>query len=349
MTIEATVSNSGDLRAKYATLASKGVRARDAAEQLGVSEEALVALECGASATRLRVEIPAMFAAFRAWDEATALTRNDAVVSEITGRYGALEGEGHLYQIVGDPIDLRLFFQHWKSAYAVRASARGRVLRSVQFFDGAGEAVHKVYAKGEGDDARFDAMVAAFASEDQRPIAASARVERAATSEGDVDRAAFLQAWGAMQNTHDFFGLLRRFGASRAQAMRLAEGTYTRALPVSALGRALEGAVSAKVPLMVFVPNRGCVQIRSGLIERVKVIDGWLNVLEPTFNLHVQPSRASALWRVEKPTSVGTITSVELYDARGENVLMIFGLRKGNDREREDWRALASGLSASQG
>lgn len=345
MTMQSAISKDTTLREQYAALAGKGVRVRDAAEQLGVSEEALVALECGAGTTRLRVEIPAMFAALRGWESATALTRNGAVVSEITGRYGALEGEGHLYQIVGDPIDLRLFFQHWKSAYAVRSTARGRALRSVQFFDAHGEAVHKVYAKGEGDDARFDAFVAAFASDDQRAtVLAEPAVEPAPSAERAVDREAFLQAWGAMQNTHDFFGLLRRFGATRLQSMRLAEGRYTAQLPLSALGGLLEGAVNARVPLMMFVPNRGCVQIRSGLIERVKVIDEWLNVLEPTFNLHVQQSRAKELWRVEKPTSVGTITSIELYDARGESALMIFGLRKGNDREREDWRALATSV-----
>jgi putative hemin transport protein len=147
-----------------------------------------------------------------------------------------------------------------------------------------------------------------------------------------------------MENTHDFFGLLRRFGLSRQRALSLAEGAHAQRLDPSALAVMLARAANEEVPLMVFVPNAGCVQIRSGVIKRVASMDGWLNVLDPAFNLHVDERRAGQLWRVEKPTLTGTITSVELFDDQGENVLMVFGVRKGQERERADWRALAQGL-----
>ncbi len=346
MTTEAMITGESALRERRAALQAErpGTRARDAAELLGVSEEALVALDCGHGVRRLRPELFALFAAMRQWDSATALTRNRAVVSEVTGRYGAVEGDGHVCQIVGDPIDLRLFFQHWKHAYAVQTSARGRELRSLQFFDARGEAVHKVYAKGAEDARRFDALVSEFASDDQGTHVERAPRARGPASEGVVDRAAFLAEWKKMENTHDFFGLLRRFGVSRQRALALAEGEHAQRLEASALAVMLERAKSEAVPLMVFVPNAGCVQIRSGLIERVAPMEEWLNVLDPTFNLHVDRSRAGQLWRVEKPTLSGTITSVELFDDQGENVLMVFGLRKGVDRERADWRALALSL-----
>ena len=44
-------------------------------------------------------------------------------------------------------------------------------------------------------------------------------------------------AWGALKQTNLFFGLMRQFGVTRAQAMRLAGPEFARAVP--ALGRAV--------------------------------------------------------------------------------------------------------------
>jgi putative hemin transport protein len=347
MTIEHT--DDSTLSHRYAALrgADPSLRVRDAAARLAVSEEALVALDCGAHTTRLRCEPRAILQAIREWKLATALTRNGAVVSEVTGRYSAVEGGEHVAQVVGDPIDLRLFFSHWRSAYAVRGTARGRPLLSVQFFDRHGEAIHKAYAKGEGDDARFDALVAAFASDDQRQAVQNEPVALRGADNTDVDREAFAQAWSAMTNTHEFFSLLRRFDVSRPRALALVEGRYAWRLAPDVLAPLLDAAAASALPLMFFVANRGCIQIHSGAIERVRPMEGWLNVLDPAFNLHVQQRSIVAAWRVEKPTSDGVITSVELYDAQGESVLLVFGLRKDQGPERADWRALVGSLTPS--
>ena len=47
------------------------------------------------------------------------------------------------------------------------------------------------------------------------------------------------------------------------------------------------------------------------------------------------------LWRVRKPSTDGVITSWEAFDADGELVVQLFGARKPDVPEREDWRALA--------
>jgi putative hemin transport protein len=39
---------------------------------------------------------------------------------------------------------------------------------------------------------------------------------------------------------------------------------------------------------MVFVGSPGCIQIHSGPVKNIKVMNEWLNVLDPDFNLHVR-------------------------------------------------------------
>ena len=48
-------------------------------------------------------------------------------------------------QVVGE-IDLRLFLRHWAFGYVLDEDTRSGPRRSLQFFDRAGAAVHKVYA-----------------------------------------------------------------------------------------------------------------------------------------------------------------------------------------------------------
>ena len=106
----------------------------------------------------------------------------------------------------------------------------------------------------------------------------------------------------------------------------------------------LEGAAATGLPVMVFVGNRGCLQIHAGPVHRIEPIGPWLNVLDPTFNLHLREDRVTAAWVVRKPSAHGDIHSLELYDAAGELAAQIFGHRPAQGEERADWRALVTGL-----
>ena len=38
---------------------------------------------------------------------------------------------------------------------------------------------------------------------------------------------------------------------------------------------------------MIFVGNRGCVQIFTGVVEKLMPMKGWLNIFNPAFTLHL--------------------------------------------------------------
>jgi putative hemin transport protein len=98
---------------------------------------------------------------------------------------------------------------------------------------------------------------------------------------------------------------------------------------------------------MIFVGNRGAIQIHTGTIHNVQRMHGWLNVLDPRCNLHVREESIASAWVVRKPTSDGIVTSFELYDAAGENVLLMFGKRKPGAVEDPRWRELVASLPAA--
>jgi putative hemin transport protein len=314
---------------------------------LGVPEAALLeARRLRGEATLLRrPEAPgglvALLGRLGAVGEAMALTRNESCVHEKTGVYAAPTFQDGMGQTLGE-IDLRLFPTHWAHGYAVHEAARP----SLQFLDAAGVAVHKVYATEATDAGAWEALIDEIADPTAPAAAlASPPPPEAARPDAEVDVAALKAGWAALEHSHDFFGLLRRVGATRAQAVRLGGPEFARPVGRGAARTVLAAAADERVPLMIFVGNPGCVQIHSGPVERIETRGPWLNVLDPGFNLHLREDRVDSAWIVRKPSVRGDVHSLELFDRDGFCFAQVFGERPPGETERNDWRALVAGLA----
>lgn len=325
------------------------VRPFDLAQKLGVSELELVAARAGTSeVTRLRQDLDALLPELATLGEVMGLTRNRSAVLEKHGLWAPFSAEGGVGLVLDGGLDLRLFLMAWRHTFAVTSETPRGLRRSLQFFDAHGVAVHKVFVRETAEmaqQAAFDALVARFADEDQRP---GASVTMAAVKEdkpdAEVDLDAFRKSWLALNDTHEFFPMLRRFGVGRTQALRLAPEGHARQAPLSAARATLEHAAEHELPIMIFVGNRGCIEIHTGPIHKVKVMEPWLNILDPETNLHLRQDHIASAWVVTKPTVDGPVTSLEVFDERGENIALLFGKRKPGQPEDPRWRTFALGL-----
>jgi putative hemin transport protein len=351
-----------DLREAYQTARRAGAsRHRDIAAQLGVSEGELIAAHVGAGplsqglrARRLRAEWPRLIAALETVGPVRALTRNASCVHEKTGIYSHTSANGpadrEMGLVLGGDIDLRVFYSRWAHGFAVdEASDKSgdkSVQRSLQFFDASGTAVHKVFMKPATDLVAWERLVSNFVAAASNPglEPAAPAAPTAEKPDAEVDIEAFHQAWASMRDTHEFFGLLRTHGVTRTQALRLAEPRFVRQVDAASAQQVLSGAASTGTPIMVFVGNPGMIQIHTGPVKKVAVMGPWLNVLDPGFNLHLREDHIASAWVVRKPTSDGLVTSLELFDAQGETIAMLFGERKPGRAELCTWRELVDGL-----
>lgn len=329
--------------------AKPGLRIYDAAEQLDVSEARLLRIDADVRTVRLRPDWASLLAGIEGLGEVMALTRNRHAVHERHGVYRNLSVSGAMGLFVGEQIDLRLFLSQWRHAYAVFPHDARTRRPSIQFFDASGRAVHKVHATPETDMAAWQALVGAFADNDADADVdfAPLPMRQPARPDAQIDAAALRAGWEALKDTHDFFGLLKRLGAGRVQAMRLVGEDLARPLADGAVRRVLEAAAFGPVPIMVFVGNSGCIQIHTGPVARLKATGDWFNVLDPAFNLHLRETGIASTWLVRKPTADGVVTSVEAFDHAGETIAMLFGKRKPGESERADWRALTAALAES--
>lgn len=163
-------------------------------------------------------------------------------------------------------------------------------------------------------------------------------------ADDDIDLHGFRTAWAGMTDTHAFFGLLKKFHLDRHQALRLIGREFAYQVTLDAASQLLHLAAQHQTPIMVFVSNRGMIQIHSGPVSKIAVMGSWLNVLDQGFNLHVLQSALGSAWLVRKPTSEGIVTSLELFDHQHDNIAMFFGKRKPGIPELTAWRSIVAQL-----
>lgn len=327
-----------ELRSRYDAVAARQPRARirAIATELGVSELELVAAGVGGlRSIPLRKPPQDIFRELGGLGRVMALTRNEWCVHERHGRYEDIRAGKTMGIVLGPDIDLRMFFSDWAHAWAVDADGR----KSLQFFDRAGTAVHKVYLTSESDHAAFEALVARYTESNP----AWPALEPLPPKDPDVLDAAppgLREEWLAMQDTHEFFGLLKRHRVKRLTALRDVGSDLAQRVPTDMAERVLNDVVDRDIPFMCFVGNHGMVQIHSGPVKSLKRTGPWFNVLEPHFNLHLNTEAIADAWVVNKPTVDGWVTSLECYSADGELIVQFFGVRKPGQKELPQWRAL---------
>lgn len=326
-------------------LEKPSIRARDAAQQLKVSEAELVASRIGNDVIRLRPEWKALLGELTNLGPVMALTCNEYCVHERQGPYRelAISGNGRMGLVVSPDIDLRLFLSGWTFAFAVDEVTSRGLLHSLQVFDAQGMAIHKVYLTENSHKDAWEALKTRFKETEQSceltRVPLKARVPPCSDQKVDIE--ALRSGWAELKDTHHFHALLQRLGIARTQALRLAGKEWAESLSVDALPQVMNAAAAQQLPIMIFVGNQHCIQIHTGTLTTLKWVDTWFNVLDSAFNLHLQTSGIHTLWRVRKPSVDGIITSLEAYDHNGELIMQMFGARKPGQPERAQWTALA--------
>ena len=314
------------------------MRIRDVAAALRVSEAELLMTGLGENAILLKDDFEAILKEVPSLGYVMALTRNEYCVHERKGVYKNISFSPHAALVLGEDIDLRLFMNQWKLGFAVEDKA----LKSLQFFDPNGVAIHKIYLTEKSQAENYDTLVSKFRNTDRQAVTVSPAVPSVNREKPDneIDKAAFHAAWKALRDTHEFFGLLKKFELSRVQALRLAPEGYAHQIAVAGFKNVMQACSAQQVPVMVFVGNHGCIQIHTGTVTKLVEMGPWFNVLDPEFNLHLREDAVASAWQVTKPSADGDINSMELFDQNGEMIAQFFGKRKPGIPELKEWKAI---------
>lgn len=324
-----------------------GLRIRNAAQQLGVTEVELLATQIGETATPLIPDFEALLKRFEEIGYALSLTRNASIVHERKGVFKDFSWSPYAALFVGEDIDIRFFPTVWKFAFAVVEGGE-KPRKSIQIFDKYGDAVYKLYIENKSNIEAYEAIIRDFDNSKDFTLELEQVPELQKFRPADqinIDTLAFQQEWIDLKDTHDFFGMVRKYSLHRIEALNFAPSKH-HASQVSndSLRKALNLASESGQEIMVFVGNRGAIGIHTGPVKKIVDYGQWLNVLDPEFNLHIFEADIKQSWVVRKPTEDGEVTSLECFDANGELIITLFGKRKPGIPEMESWRELVAKL-----
>lgn len=324
------------------------LRDRDLADKIGTSEAELVAAHCGHDAIRITAHPDALMPAAETLGEVMALTRNVSCVHEKIGLYANYHSGPHASMVLAPAIDLRIFPSHWQHAFLVERDAEAGTRRSLQVFDAAGDAVHKIHLRDGSDLNAWEVLKRELAQDDQSDtLKVSERAPTEAPKGDPARRDVLVKEWQRLTDTHQFLRLTAKLKMNRLGAYRIAREPFARLLAPAAVDDMLHAVRDAGIEVMVFTGNRGCIQIHSGPIGTLTPMGPWQNVMDPDFNLHLRLDRVAEVWAVEKPTQRGPAVSVEAFDAEGGLIFQVFGVGKEGRDSRPRWNQLVAGLEGA--
>lgn len=322
------------------------LRIKDAAKRLGVTELELLATTVGEHTIRLQGDWASLLIEFKKLGKVMSLTRNEGCVLEHKGTFQKIDIQGEApYQVatVIGPIEQRVFFSGWKYGFAVINETPRGTMRSFQFFDKAGEAVMKVYLQEKSNLAAFDDIIQTYQAAEQEEeivIEAFSSPEYAES----IDLEAFTHDWENMKDTHEFFGMLRKYKVHRLNAVKWINDKWAYEVDRLSARKILEVASAEKMPIMIFAGNKGNIQIHQGKVRTIRQMGSWLNVLDPDFNMHLNEDQIDCAFVVHKNTEDGLVSSLELFDKEGEMIAQFFGLRKPGIPQLPAWKNLVDSL-----
>ncbi|WP_339923920.1 ChuX/HutX family heme-like substrate-binding protein [uncultured Cyclobacterium sp.] len=325
------------------------LRIRDAAKELNVSEAELIATGLGENVVRLATDFIDQVKKFPQLGKVMALTRSEGCVLEHKGRFQKIEIHGagpHQIATVIGPIEQRVFFSGWKYGFAVKSESPRGPLFSFQYFDGQGDAVMKVYIQEESDHEFANKMIAAHGHEDQTSaLEPEAMAVQQYTAKEDLDFESFSSDWENMKDTHDFFGMLRKYKLNRLNAVEWIGDKWAYQVDRLSARKIVNIASETELPIMIFAGNKGNIQIHQGKVKNIKQLGNWLNVMDPDFNMHLNEDVVDKVFVVHKNTTDGLVSALELFDKKGDMICQFFGLRKPGIPQKGEWKNLLDSLS----
>ncbi|MGP3591880.1 ChuX/HutX family heme-like substrate-binding protein [Vagococcus sp. WN89Y] len=245
-------------------------------------------------------------------------------------------------------LDLRIFFKHWNHIYYIKQYKDKKIQRSFQIFDFYGQAIHKIFITENSSESGLSVLLKRYASTQQIPPTFNIRYPHYRSIINiDYEFNDHIDAeWRAMTCPEDIVALTEKYHMSRQEIFRCVKADLAWPVGKKALQEVLTAARERYEELTVSVPNHGCAQIYTGLLDKIGCANGWLQVHNPANKLLIQESKISECWVLHTPTAYGHETALEVFSGANELIVKIGGQRDEGQKERESWREIIDGIGS---
>ncbi|MCB0701115.1 MAG: hemin-degrading factor [Ignavibacteriae bacterium] len=346
-----SIVNNLSLKERYEEVVRRTpkLRIKEYADMLGISELELLASNLHDPCVKLKESPIEIYKELPKLGRVMVLARNENAVHERKGTFGKVQIHGSTGLVLGEDIDLRIIFDNWKYVYNVEKEHNGKTLRSIQFFNKYGKPTQKVYLTDDSNEEEYQKLIDTFKLENNSiPTVENGEKPKVYNDPENIDFDKALNDWSNLEDTHNFQNILDSQKIKRLDLVKRAPENLAYRVYNDAVIDILHTAAERKVPIMVFVANDDIVQIHSGEVKNIRLIENWTNVLDENFNLHLRNDLIAETYVLFKPTNDGVVTSLELYDMDGELAITFFGKRKPGIPELPEWQAIIGELEKAK-
>ncbi|ASX25853.1 hemin-degrading factor [Candidatus Williamhamiltonella defendens] len=318
-------------------------------ERLNISTAESMQARLGQGVQYLQADVRTLLSELESVGTTLSITRNQHAIHEVIGRYEnqRIIPNGHSGVILNPgALDLRLFFNQFGHVFSLEEPGSTGPKYSIHFYDTQGHGVHEVHCINETDKTAWLAVIKKYATETPGAPHISAEKPNQTSPQKTFEPSNELiqeieMQWRAMDDVHQFFKLLNQYGVKRTQLFHAVKNQdLARRVKNTALISLLEESSQEQNNIMIFVPNRACTQIFTGAIEYVMLTPQhpWMTASNSTFSLHLNINAITESWITRKNTKDGFVTSLEVFDANGDQIVQLFGQRAEGQHEQKQWR-----------
>ncbi len=140
-----------------------------------------------------------------------------------------------------------------------------------------------------------------------------------------ADSKAFQDGWARLSTSEDFCLLIKRFGVTDFEALRLAGEIWAVRVSPEAFVARLQLLAELELPCALSFGHDDSMKTHRAVIEQVQCKDGCLHLLGDELCFILRKDCMDTAWVVTRPYANGVLTSLELYDKEQELVLRLSG------------------------
>lgn len=239
-------------------------------------------------------------------------------------------------------LDLRIYFKHWNHIYYIKQYKDKKIQRSLQVFDFYGQAIHKIFITDRSSESGLSVLLKRYASAQQTPPTfhlGYAHYRPIINFSYEFNEHIDAE-WRNMTDPGDITALMEKYKMTRQEILRCIKADLAFPVNKKTIFDVLNAARERYEEVVIAVPNQGCMQIYTGLLDKISCANGWLHIHNPGNKLHIQESKIGECWLVRKPAACGHETGLEIYSEDNELMVQIYGQRDEGQPERTSWREI---------
>lgn len=344
MTRQAILENqpAGELKQRWAKYRKDYPQSstEDAARILGVSELELVASVCGESSVRLIGNWSELLCDLGALGSVIAHTGNGYAVLEHHGEYGKLRLSRITALVPCNTFGLRFYLNQWRYAFALQEEKQDGIRYSLQFFDRAGEAVHRIYLTDESDQFAYRVLVGAYRAPGQSPPPAVFPCIQSPPKYSDSELVDLIADWRDLKDSQDIHNLLKAAGIIPTRAMDKIGIGFALRLETSLLPFLFESLVDEVLDVTILVGGPGAVQVQTGPLFEIRARADVIEIRNASGRFRLSMDSIASVWIVRVLTVYGELLSAELHDAKGRTIALLYGKRVPEHPEDLAWQRI---------